>query len=225
MKTFIYQHLEMGDHIICNGLIREMCNCDNQSTHILATRTINLESISFMYRDLDNLKIAKINGTCELPKVINESKAEKFVKIGHGLIDISKHFDQGFYDQHRVPFEKRWSSFFVKRDKDREDSFFDRFKIDSGYAFVHEDAGRGMLVTKGLNTNLRIIKAERSLTDNIFDYLKLIENAEEIHCIPSSFLFLVDSFNFKGDKFLHKYSRQYPHHGAPSLRLGWNEIN
>jgi hypothetical protein len=82
-----------------------------------------------------------------------------------------------------------------------------------------------MIVTKNINPNLRIIKAERSLTNNIFDYLKLIENAKEIHCIPSSFLFLCDSFDFKGDRFLHKYSRRYPHHGAPTLRLEWNEID
>ena len=225
MRTFIYQHLEMGDHIICNGLVREICLKNAQDTHILATRSINLESISFMYRDLENLEIAKINGTHELPRVIEESNSEKFLKIGHGLIEISKHFDEGFYDQHNVLFKKRWDSFFVKTDEEREASFFDNFDIDSDYAFIHEDANRGMEVTKNLDEKLRLIRADRSLTNNIFDYLKLIENAKEIHCIPSSFLFLIDSFDFKGHKFLHKYSRPYPLHGAPSLRLGWNEIN
>ena len=224
MRTFIYQHLEMGDKIICNGLIREICNNNPQDQHLLATRKHNLDSISFMYRDLKNLETVLINETYELPIVISKSNSDKFIKIGHGLIDIDKHFDEGFYEQHNIPFEKRWSSFYLQRDEQRESDFFKKFNIDSDYAFIHEDEKRGMLVTKNLDPSLRLIKADKSLTSNIFDYLKIIENAKEIHCIPSSFLFLIDSFNFKGEKFLHKYSRYYPHHGAPSLRLNWKEL-
>jgi hypothetical protein len=214
----------MGDKIICNGLIREICNNNPQDQHLLATRKHNLDSISFMYRDLKNLETVLINETYELPIVISKSNSDKFIKIGHGLIDIDKHFDEGFYEQHNIPFEKRWSSFHLQRDEQREDNFFKKFNIDCDYAFIHEDEKRGMLVTKNLDPSLRLIKADKSLTSNIFDYLKIIENAKEIHCIPSSFLFLIDSFNFKGEKFLHKYSRHYPHHGAPSLRLNWKEL-
>jgi len=225
MKTFIYQHLEMGDNIICNGLIREFCKENPQDNHFLATKHLNSESVRFMYRDLKNLELVLINGTYEIPIVLDQNPYDKFIKVGHGLINLYKHFDEGFYEQHGIDMKKRWSSFKVERDSERENDFYNKFEISSDYAFVHEDASRNMIVTKNINPNLRIIKADRSLTNNIFDYLKLIENAKEIHCIPSSFLFLCDSFDFKGYRFLHKYSRRYPNHGAPTLRLEWNEID
>lgn len=220
MKTIIYPHLEMGDNIICNGLTREICNNKNDE-YFLICRKLNFESVKFMYRDLKNLTVLSINDTYDIPLVLDALNCDSFLKIGHGLIRLDKHFDEGFYEQHGVSMEKRWDSFFVERDSQRENHFFNKFNINSEYLFVHEDQSRGMNITKGIDSNIRVIKAERSLTNNIFDYLKLIENAKEIHCIPSSFLFLCDSFGFSNKKVMHKYSRYYPFHAAPTLKLNW----
>ena len=70
-----------------------------------------------------------------------------------------------------------------------------------------------------------IIKADVTKTDVIFDYLTILENAKEIHCIESSFLFLIDSFNFKGKLFNHRYARQYPENNTPTLRNKWNILS
>lgn len=224
MKTFIYPHLEMGDNIICNGLIREICSKNPNTHHFLATKKLNIESIRFMYRDLKNLTTEQIIGTYDIPNVLKRLDCDSFLKIGHGLIRLDKHFDEGFYNQHNFSINTRWDSFHVQRDRQREQNFFDRFNIDSDYIFLHEDPSRNMIINKDLNPDLRVIKAERHLTDNIFDYLKLIENAKEIHCIPSSFLFLCDSFDFDNRKVMHKYSRYYPYHAAPTLKLQWEEL-
>jgi hypothetical protein len=49
-----------------------------------------------------------------------------------------------------------------------------------------------------------VIEIKPSYTNNIFDYLKLIELSDEIHCIDSSFIHLIDSVKTNGKLFYHK---------------------
>ena len=42
---------------------------------------------------------------------------------------------------------------------------------------------------------------------SFFDYLKIIENASEIHCIESSFAALIESLEYSIPKYAHRYAR------------------
>ena len=45
----------------------------------------------------------------------------------------------------------------------------------------------------------------------MFDYIKLLENAEEIHTMQTGFLDLINSYKMNKPKIhLHKYVRNYP---------------
>ena len=62
MFTIIYQHLGLGDIILCNGLVRHLISKENNSKKIfLICKNSNLKSAKFMYRDIKNLKILAIN--------------------------------------------------------------------------------------------------------------------------------------------------------------------
>jgi hypothetical protein len=62
MFTIIYQHLGLGDIILCNGLIRHLISIKNNSKKkFLICKNSNLKSAKFMYRDIKNLKIIGIN--------------------------------------------------------------------------------------------------------------------------------------------------------------------
>jgi hypothetical protein len=58
--------------------------------------------------------------------------------------------------------------------------------------------------------NVRIIEPDFSFTDNIFDYCKIIEKSESVHCIESSFLLLCDLMGLNDKTYLHLYSRIHP---------------
>ena len=47
------------------------------------------------------------------------------------------------------------------------------------------------------------IKKETDIYNNIFLYMKLIEEAQEIHCIDSSFIHLVERSETKAKLFFH----------------------
>ena len=59
METkYIYHHLGLGDHIICNGLIRNLINYDDK--YFMFIKQHNLVSVKFMFRDLKNIDYSNI---------------------------------------------------------------------------------------------------------------------------------------------------------------------
>ena len=60
-----------------------------------------------------------------------------------------------------------------------------------------------------MNASIKIIELTTPLSINMLDYLKLIENAKEIHCIDSSFFHFVGSlvFRIKALLFYHDIRR------------------
>ena len=59
-KFLIYHHLGLGDHIICNGLVREICN-NSKNSFLLPAKKQNFQTVEFMFRDLKNLTVVSVN--------------------------------------------------------------------------------------------------------------------------------------------------------------------
>lgn len=247
-EVYIYQHLGLGDHIICNGLVREIANQNRDVIFYLFSKAPYVKSNHWMYRDVENIKI--LGAYSEYPDHavlefiqnknlgmnllrtgynINEISnmvpdgEPQLLKIGHEFFNNGVQFDNSFYNQFNMDFCKRWSSFYIKRDFEKETSLFESFNMERGYTVIHEDSYRRMVVRDVNRDNCLVI--DKNITENIFDYLTILENASEIHCIESCFLFLIDSFNFKSKLFSHRYARQYPPNLAPTLKNKWTILN
>lgn len=207
---YICQHLGIGDHLICNGLVRTIYNPNEEYTMFVKEKY--LDSVSFMFRDLKNFSF--ITGEAEnnisfLQR--NHINSDDIIYAGFSWVDMVNHsFDENFYLQNNVDFNNKWSNFYVERDEQRENRLFDHFDIQEPYVFIHEDDQRGFSIDRNLLPEVRVIKADNNLTNNIFDYLKIMENAEQIHCIESSFLHLADLTSINDNIIFHSYSRQHP---------------
>jgi len=143
---YIYNHLGLGDHIICNGLYREIINTNDFYT--LFVKHHNVETVSFMIKDLNNINIKSVNDDSEVISYLtdNNISRESIILIGFCQIPLpgAKDFDDSFYIQHNLPFEKRWSSFKCDRDIESEKNIFDKFNVKEGeYVFIHDDKSRG----------------------------------------------------------------------------------
>jgi len=199
---YIYHHLGLGDHFLLNGLVREY-----KDSIGLFCKQHNYESVSFMYSDLPNLKVI-ISTDYEAYNflITNNDTQIKLGYCGNGFYNDGIHsFDELFYIQAGIDIKKKWD-FYVLRDLEREKNLFNKVKLPKRYAFIHEDLSRGYVINKSLIT-IPYFCPDRQLTDNIFDYLSIIENAEEIHCIDSSFLCLIDSMGIIKNNYFHRYSR------------------
>ena len=177
-----------------------------------------------MYRDLDNLKIIALLDR-QIPQFMHLNPNEEYKIIGHyeffkRLEDPNNKLaiDEIFYEMAEVPFDNKWDEFFVERNLEREKQVFNELGLKDGdkYAFVHDDSRRKISKNK---PNLKIIKPDNP-DYSIFDFLYTIENAEEIHCINSSFSCLIECMQIKAPKMvLHQYARAEGESGG-DLELG-----
>lgn len=204
-NRYIYHHLGLGDHIICNALVREIV-AQNEASGLdynlsLFCKPHNHNAVSFMFRDLDKLQVIKAD----------DARARQLMPfysggyiVGHEYFfrkDPSINFDEAFYKQLNIPFSSRWNKFKVIRDLDREHDLFRRAingatNYGFNYAFVHDDPSRNLVIDrKHISPKLKIVTPYDVKTDNIFDFLTIMECATEVHCMDSSFKLMLDSIN------------------------------
>jgi len=226
---FIYPHLGLGDQIICNGLIREIIKIHNTvEVFYIVVKPDSLESVKFMYRDIINVEFCVVNCDEAFTKFIyNNNIKNNVITIGHQPWHHMT-WDESFYYTCSVDFNCRWSSFYVHRDIVREHKLFVQLNpLNEEYCLIHKAGGDKInrLNTQYIPTNLKHIYIEPQHTDNVFDYLELIEKAAEIHCIDSSFHLLVDTvYTHRNKLFLHdalyKRSPSSPH----IIKKQWVEV-
>jgi hypothetical protein len=188
-----------------------------------------------MYRDLKNLHI----------ELVKNHRQKQYFLLLHALRLRKRHYDtikpiysdqesgimveRQLYALAGVDFEKKWSNFFVKRDLSREKEFFEKIVPPGPYAFIHDDAiYSGLINPAKIAPSLMKVRAERNLTDNIFDYCTVIERADEIHVVDSVFMFLVDCLVYSNPTqklFVHRYARSNAPWNLPLLKKPWTILS
>lgn len=133
-------------------------------------------------------------------------------------------FDQYKYIKAGVPFLNKWLlKDCITRRLDREQKLFDKLVKNPNYVVYH---------TKGSDVNvdvdLSIIPQDwqtieiTEQTDCVFDWLKILENAQSLILVDSVFANLVDQLNIGDDR----YFIQRSHIGlTPVLGQNWNWID
>lgn len=231
-SVLLFHHLGLGDHIMCHGIVREYCKKYDRVA--IFSYPHNYPSVSFMFRDLQNLTI--IQGDIEsaraciaknaVDRTYDEVKILGFENLNR-IDGIA--LEKQFYDLADVPLAKKWESFYVERDVQREKELFDRAAPRGDYAFVHEDASRKYLIKrKYIGKQYAVFLPSAALTDNIFDYCTIIEKAKEIHVIDSSFMFMIDCLAYENPNqklYVHRYSRENNEWQLPILKKDWYILN
>jgi hypothetical protein len=204
---YIYHHLGLGDHIICNSIVRHYATIFDEV--IVFCKNHNRYSVEHLYSDLRNVDIHLVNTDTDVNIFIYGRN--DVVRIGFEyLYNTRLNFDEAFYEQSEIPFDYRWSKFYVNRNIESEKSVFDKYNIkENEYVFLHDDISRGYVIDRTkISTDLPIISPNKEITKNIFDYCYLLENANQIHCMDSSFKLIVDSIGddtWEMPKFYHTY--------------------
>ncbi|MFA6601795.1 MAG: hypothetical protein WCT02_02955 [Candidatus Paceibacterota bacterium] len=230
-SILLYHHLGLGDHVMCHGIVREYCKKYERVG--LFSKPHNYASVAFMYRDLSNITIIK-GQESDVADFIkqNQSKpaSERYDEIKTiGFEKLNRTtgipLEWQFYEIAGVPFQKKWDSFFIKRDLIKEQALFHEIAPAGDYAFLHEDASRNYSIKRNLiGKDLKIFTPEPKFTDNFIDYCTIIERAKEIHVIDSSFMFLIDCLPYDNPNqklYIHRYSRENGEWQLPILKKDW----
>ncbi|MCL4392513.1 hypothetical protein M1413_04245 [Patescibacteria group bacterium] len=231
-KIILLHHLGLGDHLICNGMVREYCKTHDRVA--IFSYPKNYTSVSFMFRDVPNLEVMRGDEAFALLFMLNnkfkrEYNETKNVGLPHLDMFDSEPMERQFYRLAGLDFAKKWESFHIERDQSREQALFSKMKPKGDYIFLHDDAARGLAIDhKKVPEHYAVVSPASGLTDNIFDFCSLIEKAKEIHLIESSFMYLVDLLPYTNPEqklVIHRYARPNPVWSLPALKKNWEIIN
>lgn len=208
-QYFIYQHMGLGDHFVCNGEVRSIIErMGRKHQYFLFVKPHNHKTVAQMYKDLDCLHFL-VGDDYFVRNYITSVGIPRnsVILIGHiDWVYKDKSFEQNFYLQNSIPFENKWTHFGCPRNTEGEKRVYDSYNINQDYIFVHDDA-RFFVNESRLPKDVRIVRPTQGLTESIIDYALLIERAKEVHCIESSFGFMVDLMNLNQNFFVHRYAR------------------
>lgn len=225
-EKYVYHHLGLGDHIICNGMVRYFC--DKYKFIYLFCYEHYADNIKFMFRDIDNLKVLPFKSEHDIKNLITNEQniRNNLIRIGfENLLSLPDNiitFDQAFYYLADLSFDIRYNKFYINRDLIKEEAVYKELNPNNEkYIFVVDDQARNFLIDRAkINSDFKLI--ENNVNFGIFDYFKILENAEEIHCMQTGFMDLICSIILPKPKiYRHKYVRNYSDFLHPS---GLNKI-
>lgn len=202
--NIIYHHLGLGDHIVCNGLVRKIVN--NNETFGLFVKKHNMKNVEFMFKDLKNLKMIPVDGDHN----VSEFNSDNIISIGHNklgsiMTQYGCLWDEAFYKQMNIDFTERWNSFFYKRDFESEKKTYEKFNPnDENFVLIHNADSSNTDRIDYSKVSEKFTKIFVNKTEPFFNYGFLIAKAKEVHCVDSSFKHLVDSIPTMGKLFFHK---------------------
>lgn len=223
-KICIYHHLGLGDTIECNGMIRHYSELYSQVD--VFAKSNYYELVKYMYRDEPRIVINEVSQNAE------HSEVSSFISTYEGEVLIPGHKDyfsnlsffqqekmgpgEAFYFLAKLPWDYRNEKFFIQRDLHKEKEVFSKLNSkNEKFIFVHDDIDRGFLID--VKTEYEIIKNDKSI--NMWHLIHLLEKAEEIHCMSSSILCLIDCLSSS-----IKFNKLFLHYNIRKVELGPNSL-
>ena len=215
----IHHHLGLGDHFDMNGMVRQFLNTPFDYSDIIVFSKSNYYSmVEYMYRDDDRIHVIEIDKDkdedTQVRNYLEEHKPTKFLRIGFENYPFlqENQYDKNcwefFYEQ--ISFDKkiRTDSFYCQRHLEEEKRVFDKLNPEGKpFVFLHDDPERGFEIDRTkIDTDLLVI--ENDTSENIFYFLMLLEKAEEIHCMESSFKSLIDLYAGTDKIYYHDFRNQ-----------------
>lgn len=233
-NILLHHHLGLGDHISLCGMVNYISELHNPKKKIyLVCKSNNYQNVKKLYEKNSVVVPVDIKGVDEHRFVSEAAKtyAElECLSIGHSKYDESLEkknkwdCNQVFYHLANIPYEYRFTKFSLPyNEKRNEDAYSELVGDAKNYIFVHDDPIRGYNIQPAhdVQNNLKIIRND--VRFGIFDYVKILRNATEIHAMPSSFYCLIESIEgIKGNLFC------YPIRNANlsnTTRYKWNIIS
>jgi len=183
-----------------------------------------------LYKDNKKIQTFKIEHETEVEDISDFAKKNSLVTLKVGFKKRKPPFNLSFYEQFDLPYSISFEKFKITRDEAKEENLYQHLKgiynINSPYQIVHNQSSYGKV---NLRTNEKLptifIEKETDLYKNIFLYIKIIENAKEIHCLDSSFLHLVERVETDAMLFFHNIKKDGQKGAEIHLVKNWQIIN
>jgi hypothetical protein len=210
-QIILHHHLGLGDHFTCCGLVNTLSK--KYDKIYLVCKEKNYETVKCLYSENHKIKFLKIlnDEYSEVHFFSNELNLP-VVKVGFIPLDL-KNYHMKFYEMVDVDFKERYLNFNLPNDiKGADELYKDVVGDYKEYILVHDSSSEkneyymDMFEWRnGKNSHLPIIKITEKNTNNLLEWIKVIKHAKEIHVVPSSVFFLIDSIQseLNADLYYH----------------------
>ena len=236
-NLYIHHHLGLGDHIDCNGMVRLFLKDKRLEKVYVFAKNNYFNLIEYMYRDEKDIIVVPVDKNDEyssIQKYLFDNKVTNFLQVGH------QHYPWGqeeklnmgcaeiFYKQVGIDYQERFNSYYCERDHKEEDRVFKKLNPNNEeYVFVHDDPDRGFAISDEKiyelnNGPIKIIKND--MEENLFHFIKILENAKQIHCMESCFRSIVETTDVTGELFFHNFRDAASGFLGNSTKQNWKEI-
>lgn len=224
-KIILHHHLGLGDHFICNGLVREVKKSWHLDLLILPVKEHNMATVSSLYDGQNGIELMVVPRHFydeEDAYIISRSKSLEvpILKISYDG-SITSAFDISFYSQVDLNPEISWSNFSAPVATESARALYTRIIGHEKYCLVSNAGSVGSFAIK-VDTRLPIYTISPGYTDNLLDWAEIISKAEEIHCIDSSVIHLVDRIPTRAQRLVyHNVGRG----SIFNLKKSWERMN
>ena len=217
-------HLGLGDNLICLGLVRELSQREPNTYFYYACLHRCYQSLAWMFQDLDNVFLFAVKGGRQARQLAGFLNA-RYMPIGIEGVDLRR-FDAFFYEQHQVAFERRWDNARVPAGPQSEGLYQMLNPKNEPYLLVckNESSPSEYQLKIANPENIKVIEVG-PVTNNIFDWSKLVAGATEIHTIDTSFAHFVESELYGRDVMPLYYHLARISNTEFTRRLPWQLIH
>jgi len=148
---------------------------------------LDLNMLGIKVVDVQHLKITKFElmGQLDGSRPLNDPHRNAYQRferkqLENGRMDVT--FERIFYEAYGIPYLDRVDKFFIYRDPDLEETVYNRVVKQKPYICVHNNPALNLMVCP--DTTLPRIELNKA-SDIFFDYIRVLQHAEEIHLIDS----------------------------------------
>jgi len=220
-RLFFLGPSSLGDSFLMNGLVHHYAD-RTQELHLPCWQHF-YDTTKCLYQDFDHIKVVPFNCIDTNDMLVKEqeyvtnNRLSRILRTPLIFSNIRKFpliamWDLQIYAHYELPYHLRYTNFRLPKNVEGSDQLFNQLSMNRPYSLIHtrtSDHPDGVPINihgfrKSNNfPDIDIIEVRPEITNNMLQYVKLIENAEEIHCVPSSFHCLVDSIPTKAKLFFH----------------------
>jgi len=208
-KLIVYHHLGLGDHFICNGLVHNVSK--NYGKIYLPCKVHNYETVKCLYSESPKIEVFKIDRD-EHQEVLTLSKILNIpvLKVGFEHCNYFNNWDRSFYKQLNIDFLERYSRFYLPKSVEGSKEIYDSVIGNKDeYILVHDNSSEkneyDIDISLGRDEKEMppIVKITNKVTNNLLQWIDIVQNASEIHVVPSSVFCLIDSIDLNPKCKLH----------------------
>jgi len=197
-KCKIIFHQGWTDIIICLGIV--FYNLERYNEVVLIIRKDSFEMCNYIFKNFKNLIIEyfeKEKYDVFIPILLNKYPEHKLFAHGGDFVSKMKNNipycvgDSNYFYQvfctEAINANEFINSFKINREEIVENQFYNKLKnsVGNDYVIINEDPQRGLKIDRNkIKSNFPLFNINAS-TNIIFDAIRALENAKEIHTIST----------------------------------------